>query len=94
VVLTGGPHPSAAREKEGEGRGSAGPGPRRRKGARGLLGHKAKKKEGEERKAFLFFIFQTKFPNEFLNSNNFLQTTHHIKEVHQHVCNNVFLIFY
>ena len=60
MVLTGGPHPSAAREKKkGMGGEPARPGPRRRKGARGFMGHKAEKKEGEERKTFPFY-----FPNK------------------------------
>jgi hypothetical protein len=46
--LTGGPHPSAARERE---RGS--------RLGRGVLGQNGRKEEGEEKS---LFIFQTNFP--------------------------------
>jgi len=67
--LTGGPHPSAAREGEGEGGNRLGHAQGGEGGARGLLGHKAEKKEGEERKAFSFLFskqnFQTRFQINF-----------------------------
>jgi len=72
-MLTDGPGLSAGREREGEGE-LAGPWPR--KGARGL-GQNGRKEESRREKGFFLFIFQTKFsnsfPNEFLNSNSFLQ---------------------
>jgi len=49
--LTGGPHPSAAREREGEWK-PAGPGPRRRRGKRNSIS---------------FYVFYTKFPIEILS---------------------------
>ena len=55
--LTGGPHPSAAREGEGEGGKSAGPWHRK---GRGVWAKMAEKKEGGERKAFSF-LFSNKF---------------------------------
>jgi len=62
-------------EREGEGRGiQLGRGLGR---GRGVWAKMAEKKEGGERKAFFLFIFQTKFsnffPNEFFNSNSFVQ---------------------
>jgi len=66
VVLTGGPHPSAAREKEGEGRGAGWA--RSKKEARGAVfwAKMAERKRGKSEKLFLF-IFQTKFSNSFPN---------------------------
>jgi len=67
--LTGRPHPSAAREGEGEGGNRLGQAQGGEGGASGLLGHKAEKKEGEERKAFFFLFskqnFQTCFQMNF-----------------------------
>jgi len=63
--LTGGPHPSAARERGGEGRGSRlGRGPGRGARGAGFWAKMAERRRGEIH--FLFKFFYTKFPIEFL----------------------------
>jgi hypothetical protein len=83
--LTGGPHPSAARERE-RGKGEEGASWAAGFGPKGRI----EGKEKEKAFFFLFFskqnfqtLFKMKIEFKFLCS----KTTHHIKEVLQHVCN-------
>ena len=69
--------PTRQHAREREGREGEAAGTRPRKGARGAVLGQNGRKEGGGRESFFLFIFQTNFsnsfPNEFLNSNSFVQ---------------------